>query len=97
VTQPFNGFDEIGGVPDPEAVAKQKAIDDEYWGHLDNLIHRVFKQNKAGAELLAIWQKTLIMTPTVTAHSTQFQVGIAEGNKEFIRKIYLTINNVEKT
>ena len=86
----------MGGIPDNEAVAKQKAADDEYWGHLDNLIHRVFKQNQAGAELLEIWQKTLIAIPTVTAHSTQFQAGIAEGNKEFIRKIYLTINNVEK-
>jgi len=86
----------MGGIPDNELVAKQKAADDAYWGHLDNLIHRVFKQNQAGAELLEIWKKTLIAIPTVTAHSTQFQAGIAEGNKEFIRKIYLTINNVEK-
>ena len=96
MNQRHNIFDS-GSLPDTEAIAKQEAINNEYWSRLDGLIHRVFKQNKDGAELLAIWQKTLISTPTVTPHSTQFQVGIAEGNKEFIRKIYLTINNVENT
>ena len=68
---------------------------DPVWDRIDNLIHQVFAQNEKGAELLAIWQKALIMAPTVTPNSTQFQAGIAEGNKEFIRNILLTIQKVE--
>lgn len=64
---------------------------------LDKLIHKVFAQNQDGAELLALWKESLIMTPTVTPNSTQFQAGIAEGNKEFIRNVYLTIQKMEGT
>lgn len=61
---------------------------------LDKLIHQVFDQNEQGKELLKIWKEALIMSPTVTANSTQFQCGIAEGKKEFIRNILLTIKSV---
>lgn len=90
-----NQFDNLFKVQDPELVAKQKSINIEMQSKLDNLIHRVFKQNKDGAELLSIWKEALILTPTVTPNSTQMQVGIEEGRKEFIRRIYLTIKNVE--
>ena len=35
------------------------------------------------------------MSPTVTPFSTQFQCGIEEGKKEFIRNIYTTIKSIE--
>jgi len=90
-----NPFDLMGGLPNPEEIARIEAEKAAMWSKLDNLIHRVFKQSKAGAELLEIWKESLIMNPTVTPNSTAFQAGIAEGNKEFIRNIYLTIKNVE--
>ena len=90
-----NPFDSMGGIADPEELARIKAENDVMWDKLENLIHQVFKQNPQGVELLSIWKEALIMNPTVTANSTKFQAGIAEGNKEFIRNIYLTIKNVE--
>lgn len=85
----------MGGISDPKEVARAKAENEQLWNKLEELIHKVFKQNKAGAELLETWKEVLIMRPTVTPCSTQFQAGIAEGNKEFIRNILLTIKKVE--
>ena len=85
----------MGGIGDPEELAFIEAQKKEMWNNIDQLIHRVFEQNPQGKELLAIWKEALIMNPTVTPNSTQFQAGIAEGNKEFIRNICLTIKSVE--
>lgn len=93
--QNSNPFDDMGGIADPEDLRKAEAEKAAMWSKVDNLIHQVFQQNKQGKELLEIWKDALIMRPTVTPNSTAFQVGIAEGNKEFIRNIYLTIKNVE--
>lgn len=93
--QEFNGFDAMGGVLDPAELAHLEAQKKEMWNKVDQLIHAVFEQNPKGKELLTAWEKSLIMTPTVTPHSTQFQVGIAEGKKEFIRNILITIKSVE--
>lgn len=93
--QPFNGFDNITGLPPQEEMDRITAANSAEWDKLENLIHQVFEQNPHGKELLAIWKEALIMNPTVTPSSTQFQAGIAEGNKEFIRNIYLTIQKIE--
>jgi len=85
----------MGGIIDPEELVRQKAADAELWNSLEQRIHKVFAQNDTGKELLEIWKEALIMNPTVTPHSTQFQAGIEEGKKEFIRNIYLTIKKVE--
>lgn len=90
-----NPFDNMGGIADPEELAKIEAEKSVMWDRLENLIHQVFEQNQQGKELLELWKDALIMNPTVTPNSTAFQAGIAEGNKEFIRNIYLTIKNVE--
>lgn len=95
MNRPFNGFDEIGGIMDPEAVKLARAQQKQMWDEAEQLIHKVFKQSPNGKKLIAIWKEALIMTPTVTPNSTQFQVGIEEGKREFIRNIYLTIKNVE--
>jgi len=90
-----SGFDQIGGLPDEAELNKIKSDNAAIWDKFENLIHQVFEQNPQGKELLSIWKEKLIMTPTVTPNSTPFQAGIAEGNKEFIRNIYLTIKKVE--
>jgi len=91
----FNGFDQMGGIADPQSIADSQAKNKQMWNELEQLIHQVFEQNPQGKQLLSIWKEALIMSPTVTPNSTQFQAGIAEGNKEFIRNIYLTIKSVE--
>ncbi len=85
----------MGGIADPEEVARINADNKVRWNKIDQLIHQVFEQTPQGKELINIWREALIMTPTVTPNSTQFQVGIAEGEKSFIRRICLTIKNVE--
>jgi hypothetical protein len=82
------------GLPDPEETKRIQAIEQERWNRIDQLIHRVFAQNEQGAELLATWKEALIMNPTVTENSTQFQAGINEGQKTFIRNIINTISMV---
>lgn len=91
----FNGFDEMGGILDPTVVAQAQAQNEQMWNELEQLIHQVFEQNPQGKQLLTLWKEALIMSPTVTPNSTQFQVGIEEGKKEFIRNIYLTIKSVQ--
>jgi len=59
------------------------------------LLHRVFVQNEAGAELLAKWKDSLLMMPTLSAESTQFGAGMCEGEKRFIRNIIIAIESVE--
>ena len=56
-------------------------------------LHRLFVQNEEGAALLKAWKEKLIMIPTVTPNSTQFEAGIEEGFKSFIRMI---VNQVEQ-
>tara|TARA_R110002096_G_scaffold351159_1_gene544294 strand:- start:583 stop:870 length:288 start_codon:yes stop_codon:yes gene_type:complete len=92
----FNGFDAMAGMADPSEVKRMEAEQKIMWDKVDELVHQVFKQNKQGADLLAHWTTALMMAPTVTASSTQMQVGIAEGKKEFIRNILLTIKRVEE-
>lgn len=59
------------------------------------LLHKVFKQSDSGQELLAKWKNDLIMVPSVLPHYTQFEAGIAEGAKMFIRNIIAQIETVE--
>ena len=59
-------------------------------------IHKVFVQNKDGAALLAKWKDELIMQPSILPHYTQFEAGIAEGVKTFIRNIIIQSESVEK-
>ena len=60
-----------------------------------NLIHRVFAQSEDGIALLAKWTEQMIMIPTVEPHSTQFEAGINEGHKSFVRSIITQIERVE--
>ena len=72
-----------------------KEVDEQLFVRLDNLIHRTFQQSESGRELLDMWKESLIMNPTVTPNSTQFDAGIEEGKKTFIRNILITIQQVE--
>ena len=60
------------------------------------LIHKVFVQGPEGAELLAKWKDELIMQPSILPHYTQFEAGIAEGVKTFIRNIIIQSESVER-
>jgi hypothetical protein len=62
---------------------------------LDYLVHRVFAQNKDGAELLALWKESLIMVPTAVSGNDLVSIGVREGMKQMIRNIILTVNKVE--
>lgn len=59
------------------------------------LLHKVFVQTDAGVELLNKWRDSLIMTPTLAAESTQFEAGLNEGEKRFIRNLITSIQSVE--
>jgi len=93
--EPVNGFDLIVGISDPTDIAKANAQQKEHFNKYNQILHQVFEQNPQGKELLNIWKEALIITPTVTPHSTQFQAGIEEGKKEFTRNILLAIKSVE--
>lgn len=59
------------------------------------LIHRTFEQTESGQELLTQWTEVMIMTPSIHANSTQFEAGIMEGKKQFVRDIITMIKSVE--
>lgn len=84
-----NPFDTLG--QQPEWNDEDKA----QFERLDYLIHQVFKQNEAGAELLEIWKESLMMAPSVHGNENSLQIGLAEGRKSFIRDVILTIRKVE--
>ena len=64
---------------------------------LDNLIHRVFEQNPDGKELLELWvEHGLLRGHTAMPGMGLLEIGIAEGQKTFIRNICLTIEKVNK-
>ena len=92
-----NFFDRLGNnqLSSEEALRQTKEAEAKA-RRLDYLIHRVFEQNKEGAELLGIWKEALIMQPTVEAGMDNFEPGIREGQKSFIRGIFITIKKVEK-
>lgn len=60
------------------------------------LMHILFVQSEHGRELLDNMKESLMMSPTVTPYSSQFQAGIEEGKKEFIRNIILTVQAIEE-
>lgn len=91
-----NFFDEL--IPNSEfsdIQEESKALEAERV-KLDYLIHKVFKQNKDGKELLKIWEKTLMMKPGAEPGIDMIDVGIREGLKRFIRNLILTTQRVEK-
>ena len=63
--------------------------------HYNHLLHRVFIQTEQGRELLKIWTDAIISTSVVRPHSTQMEVGIAEGYNQFTRNIINKCNAVE--
>lgn len=59
------------------------------------LIHKVFVQNEDGVELLKKFTEDLVMIPSVTPMATQFEAGMNEGYKEFVRHLIRQIAIVE--
>ena len=93
-----NPFDALG-LQNLEDAAKQKAIDEEKYNKRDYLIHRVFAQTEAGAELLQTWvDNVIIMKPVVVKGESHdpYDIGIAQGLQDFVRGLYLTCKKVEE-
>ena len=80
---------------DTESLSNVNDEQQAAWDKSNELIHQVFKQNPRGKKLLKLWEQSLILVPTVTPNSTQFEAGIAEGKKTVVREILLAINLVE--
>jgi hypothetical protein len=94
--QQVNAFDELGTGFDPIADTKAKEENERKGNERDYLIHQVFKQNEAGAKLLALWvHDALVMAPTARPGDDLLAIGLEEGKKEFIRKVLITINKIE--
>ena len=91
-----NFFDDLVTTLDPAEALKQAKEAKVLAEKLDILIHRTFEQHQPGKELLGIWKEALIMQPTAEGGMDQFEVGIREGQKSFIRAIILTIKKIEK-
>jgi len=58
-------------------------------------VHKVFAQNEDGRELLEYWKDSLLMSPSAGPNSTQIEIGIAEGIKQFVRKIIIQTKQFE--
>ncbi len=93
----FNGFDAIGGVSDPEEIESIKIEEQAKLNNMAYLLHQVFVQNEKGKELLSKWNEILINTPSFDANSTQFDAGLNEGEKRFVRNILLHLKQVEES
>jgi len=85
-----SGYDELRA----EIFGQLSEEDAEKWRKNGVLMHRLFKQNEEGAELLAFWKEALIMSPTAQGGMDSVEIGINEGRKSFIRDILLTIERV---
>ena len=89
----FNGFDAISGLPDPKEVEKLKLEGEVERNKMAYLLHQVFVQNVLGRELMNQWKERLITAPSFDGNSSQFDAGLNEGEKRFVRDILLLINN----
>lgn len=58
-------------------------------------VHKVFAQNEDGRELLEHWRDSLLMVPSAGPNSTQIEIGIAEGIKQFVRNIIIQTKKFE--
>ena len=74
---------------------EQSKRNDELFLKNNHLLHKVFMQNESGKELLAKWKESLMMTPSLEGQSTQFEAGLNEGEKRFIRNLIVAIQTVE--
>jgi hypothetical protein len=93
---PYSHFDSIGLNFDPEEIQKHKNEQEALGNKLDYLIHRTFAQTDAGKELLELWTESLLISPGANPGMDNIEIGMREGQKQFIRNIILTIRKVEK-
>ena len=88
-------FDDLGIDFDPEEMERYQKEQEELYNKIDQLIHMTFAQTEAGAELLALWTDSLIMSPGARPGMDNVEIGMVEGQKSFIRNIIITIKKVE--
>jgi len=72
-------------------ISKFKESEDK----INGLIHRVFIQNEDGKKLLEYWVNEFVLSPSIQPQFTQFEAGLTEGGKNFVRRILLAIHKAE--
>jgi len=61
----------------------------------DELTHQVFTTD-AGRELLSVWVDQMAMTSSVRPESTAYECGLIEGEKNFVRRLLLSMHKAEQ-
>ncbi len=72
-----------------------KMIPSEEQEELAKLVHNVFT-TELGKKLLKRWLDDMLLAPSITPESTTYQAGLIEGEKNFVRRLVLTIHKIEK-
>lgn len=85
----------MSGLPDPKEVNELKVGEEAKLNKMSYLLHQVFVQNTQGKELITLWKEVLINTPSFDGNSSQFDAGLNEGEKRFVRNILLLLKQVE--
>jgi hypothetical protein len=86
----LNQFDKLGQSPE------WSEDDKKAFEKIDYLIHKLFAQTEEGRELIEIWAESILMTPSAVSTDTLLDIGLAEGQKAFIRGLILTVQKVEQ-
>ena len=60
------------------------------------LVHRVFVQSEAGAQLLEELKEQVLMTPSIQPQYSQYESALIEGRKELVRGFINSIKSVEQ-
>lgn len=82
-------LDSIGKLTDDQKVTIAKARS------LDSLAAQTFA-TEPGKKLLRWMVQRTVLRPTVTADSTEFQVGIREGQNDLVRQLLAMIERAKK-
>jgi len=61
----------------------------------DELTHLVFSTEE-GRKLLGEWVDQLVLTTSVNPQSTAYECGLIEGEKNFVRRILLSLHKAEQ-
>lgn len=61
---------------------------------INGMIHRVFTSDE-GKKLLEYWVNEFVLVPSIQPQFTQFEAGLTEGGKNFVRRILLAIHKAE--
>ena len=64
-------------------------------GKVSEMVYAVF-DTEQGKKLLEYWVDNHVLTPSINPQSTQFEAGLIEGEKNFVRRIILSMHKAEQ-